>query len=190
MPATGDSDRKGLVALARLAAVDHDEKIRELARNALVVRGDDSALQLLTTALHNNDPLVCANAEEALAAFGGPRVYEVLLEHWQESFGPSGRSSVFIGNQRSYVAGYNISGGSYEPVVKTFMTGQCLDGKVLGGWGDAYYMTLLQVSPKNVQLPADPQAWERWLKGARTELAKDGEQRRAAATAYLNNFRF
>src|SRR5947207_2280889 len=82
--------------------------------------------KMLVTAMQIDDALIKANTLEAMKELGGPRVLEVIIEHWKQYWGPSARDHIFVGQQRSYIADYDISGDSYDPVVRSFMTGVVL----------------------------------------------------------------
>jgi len=182
-----DPKALGLVALARVAVADGDGSLRELARKGLAARGDERAPKILVSALRAEDPLVRANAAAAMKAIGGPRIFEVIIEHWKESWGASGRSNAFFGNVRSYVADYDISGDSYDPVVRSFITGVVIDAKVLRVESDVYYVTIREVTPfENVNPGKDPVAWQNWVQQEKARLTEDAAKKRAHAVAALD----
>lgn len=182
-----DPKALGLVALARVAVADGDGSLRDLARKGLAARGDERAPRILATALRAEDPLVRANAAAAMKAIGGPRVFEIIIEHWKETWGTSGRSNAFFGNVRSYVADYDISGDSYDPVVRSFLTGSVIDAKVLRVESDVYYATIREVTPfENINLGNNPGAWQNWVQQERARLAEDAAKKRAQAVAALD----
>jgi hypothetical protein len=111
---------------------------------------------------------------------GGPRIFEVIVEHWKEIWGASPRDHTFIGQQRSYIADYDVSGNSYDPVVKTFMTGVVLDAKVIKVEADLYYVWIRDVTGER-NVAKDPAAWERWIAKENTRLAKEAEKLRDQA---------
>ncbi len=131
-----------------------------------------------------DDPLIKNNAIEAMKDIGGPRVFVVIVEHWKEIWGPSARSSVFFGTQRSYIADYDVSGNALDPVVKSFLTGVGLDVKVLEVEADVYYYWIREVTGER-KLPNDPAAWEKWIKKNDALLAKQQEKNKADAIAAL-----
>jgi hypothetical protein len=180
-----DPDGVALKALARVAVAEADGAQRELARNGLAARGDVRATHWLVHALRSDDLFARANAAETLKAIGGPKVYEVIIEHWRETWGASPRSHCFFGNVRSYVADYDISGDSYDPVVRSFLTGVCLDAKVLRVERDIYYITIREVAGGDANLPNRPDAWARWVKQERARLAKEAEEKQQAAAYAL-----
>ena len=104
-----DPDKSSVVALARVAVAEKDVALRILARNGLVARQDDCAPALLEAALHNTDAVIHSNTVAALRAIGGPRVFEVIIEHWRESAGPGPRDHIFSGQQRSYIKDYDAT---------------------------------------------------------------------------------
>jgi len=180
-----DKDGHALVALARVAVGDGDGSMRELARNGLVVRNDERTPKLLAMALRGGDALMRANAAAAMKAIGGPRIFEVIIEHWKETWGAGPRNHMVIGTMRSYVADYDISGDSYDPVVRSFITGVVLDTKVLKVESDVYYVTIREVTPFKVDLPNNPAAWQKWLLQERAKLVEDAARKRVLALAAL-----
>ena len=181
---SADADGVGLKALASVAVAEGDGSLRALARKALIAEDDKRAPKLLVNALNFDDPLIKNNTLEAMRQMGGQRVFEVIVEHWKEFWGEGPRGYTFIGTQRSYIADYDISGNSYDPVVKSFMTGVVLDTKVLKVEGDVYYMWIREVTGER-KLPNDPAAWERWIKKNEANLAKQAEKNKADAVAEL-----
>ena len=184
-----DPKGAGLNALAYLSMTEKDGSLRALSRNGLAARNDDRAAGILVKGLESKSVLVRDNAAVAMNAMGGPKVFEVIIEHWKEFWGAGARANVFIGQQRSYVADYDINGDSYDPVVRTVMTGICLDVKSLKVEGDIYYKTIRELAPqdlKDLKLGANPAGWEKWLDRERTQLAIDGEARRRVAKAAIS----
>ena len=181
-----DKNATGLLSLASVAVAEGDGALRALARKALAARDDKRTANVLVGALSLDDALFKSNAVEALRDIGGPRVFEVIIEHWKEIWGASPRDHIFVGQQRSYIADYEISGSSYDPVVKNFMTGVVLDAKVLKVEGDAYYVWIREITGER-KLPNDPAAWQRWLKKNEPALAKKSDFIKAAAVDYFNH---
>lgn len=180
-----DPEGLALLALTRAAVAEGDGSLRALARKGLVARDDARVPGWLLQVVERSGELVRANAVEALRAIGTPRVYEVIIEHWKETWGAGPRAHAFFGNMRSYVADYDISGDSYDPVIKTFFTGVVLDAKPLRLEGDIYFITIREIAPEEVKLPDDPVAWEKWLQQERGRLAKRAEERKRAAAKAL-----
>jgi hypothetical protein len=180
-----DPEGAGAVALARVAVADHDGGTRNVARNGLAFRNDSRVLAPLATALKHKDPLFRENAARALRGMGGGRVFEVIIEHWRETWGPGARAHCFFGQQRSYVADYDVSGDAYDPVVRSFFTGTVLDAKSLRVEGDIYYMTIREVAPEDVKLPNDPAAWKNWAEREKEKIAADAREKRARASSFL-----
>jgi hypothetical protein len=180
-----DPEGTALVALAQCAVKEKDGALRALARNGLAARQDERTAKLLVPALGHDNVLIRDNAAAALKAVGGPRVFEVIIEHWKEFWGPGNRGYVFIGQQRSYVSDYDINGDSYDPVVRTFMTGVCLDVKSLKVEGDIWYKTIREIAPDDVKLPENPAAWQKWVDKDRMKLAVDADKKRDVARAAL-----
>ncbi|HYF49277.1 MAG TPA: HEAT repeat domain-containing protein [Planctomycetota bacterium] len=180
-----DPDAEGVAALAKLAVADSDGGIRALSRKAIAARDDERVLAPLATALKHKDALVRGNAAAAMRELGGPRIFEVIIEHWKETWGPGPRAHCFFGQMRSYVADYDISGDAYDPVVRSFMTGVVLDVKSLRVEGDIYYITIREVAPDDVKLPNNPAAWKEWLDKERDKIAEDGRKKRMRALSDL-----
>ena len=179
-----DSGAEGLQALACVAVAEGDGALRELARKALAARHDERTVPLLARALASDNDLFRANAVATLKAIGGPPVFEVIIEHWKEVWGPGPRTSVFFGTVRSYIADYDISGDAYDPVVRAFYTGVVLDTKILRVERDVWYVWIRELAP-GVELPNDPASWEKWLKDETPRLAKDAEKLQSDAANHL-----
>lgn len=179
-----DKDANGLKALASVAVAEGDGTLRNVARKALAARDDKRTADLLVGAMQIDDPLIKSNTIEAMKDIGGKRVFEVIIEHWKEFWGPSARDHVFIGTVRSYIGDYDISGNSYDPVVRSFMTGVVLDAKVLKVEADIYYVWIREITGDR-KLPNDPLAWERWMKKSEPELAKKAAALKAAAIEFF-----
>jgi hypothetical protein len=183
-----DPDASGLGALAAVAVADADGSTRDLARTGVVARNDERVIKPLVRALLHQDELIKANAAAVLKAVGGPRVFEVIIEHWKEVWGAGPRSHVFFGHQRSYISDYDVSGSAFDPVVSSFMTGVVLDSKVLRIEGDRYKVTIREIAPdelKDARMGNDPKAWQKWLADKKDALAKDGEKKRVEAVEAL-----
>jgi hypothetical protein len=163
-----------------------DGSIRDLGRKALAVRDDKRTPDILASALRSKDALIRGNVAAALKAIGGPRVFEVIIEHWKETWGAGPRTHAFFGTMRSYVADYDISGDSYDPVIRSFLTGTVIDAKVLRIESDVFYVTIREVTPFEVDLPNNIGAWERWLQKEKPRLVKDAEKNKLLATNELN----
>jgi hypothetical protein len=185
---SSDPNSNGVTALASVAVAEGDGSLRALARKALTARDDKRAASLLVSALNFDDALIKSNTIEALNEIGGPRVFEVIIEHWKEIWGASPRDHVFIGTQRSYIADYDISGNSYDPVVKTFMTGVVLDTKIVKVEGDVYYVWMRELTGER-KLPNDPAAWQRWVKKEEPRLVKLAEKKKAEAVDYFDKLK-
>ena len=183
--ATGDAEGKGIAALARAAVVE-EGSIRDLARKALSARNDSRILRpLADVAMRHQDAQFRANAVAALDAIGGPPVFEVVIERWQEVSGPGPRSHMVIGQTRSYVSNYNISGDSYDPVVRNFITGVVLDTKVLSTERDIYMVTLTQIAGADVKAPDNLAGWKQWVDKERPRLVKEAAEKHRSALAAL-----
>ena len=177
---SADKDGRALAALAGVAVMEGDGSMRDLARKALAARDDKRTANVLFAGLRLEDPMLQQNVVAAMKEIGGPRIFEVIVEHWKETWGPGPRDNVFIGQQRSYIADYDVSGSSYDPVVKTFMTGVVLDAKVVKVEADLYYVWIREVTGER-RLPNDPVAWERWIAKESPRLVKEAEKLRDQA---------
>jgi hypothetical protein len=183
-----DPKGEAVAALATVAVAEKDGSIRALARNGLAAERDDRAPKLLVDGLTKGDDLVRGNAVEALKAFGGPKIYEVIIEHWLETWGAGARAHCVFARQQSYVADYNINGDSYDPEVRNFMEGVCLDVKSLKIERDVYYMTIRELAPDDPKIGAKPEAWQKWLNKESPKLAEEAEKKREAALAAVEAF--
>ncbi|MCZ7647580.1 MAG: HEAT repeat domain-containing protein [Planctomycetota bacterium] len=160
---TGDDDpsRQALPALVRAALRDENEAVREAAWKQVAARHAGEAPKLLVPHLRAKDPEVRGRAVKALRALDAPRVYEAIVEHWRESWGAGPRAYMFVARQQAYVADYEISGDSYDPVVRTFLVGAVLDVKPLQAWADLYVIKFLrEVSGQDAG--NDLKAWRNW----------------------------
>ena len=180
-----DPENHAAWALARVACADKTAATRELAQKALAVRRDDCVPGLLSAALNHPDGDVRENAIGAMKAIGGPRIFELLIQHWHESCGPGPHNHIFIGNQKSYISTYDVAGAVYDPVIKSFLTGVALDLKVQHIEGDVYYYAIREVTGNDVKIGNDADAWQVWLNNNRARLAQDAEKKHADAVAEL-----
>lgn len=185
MSRSDDPDGTGLVGLARIAVAEGDGSLRRMAQRALTARNDERTPKLLASALKHPDDLVRGNAKDALRAFGGPRVFEIVIEHWKEIWGAGPRTHAFFGTQRSYVADYDISGDTYDPVIRTFFTGTVIDTKVLKVEADYYLVTIREIAGDPPGVGNAPPAWERWVAANKGKLANEAEKNRNRAIALL-----
>lgn len=181
-----DPDKSSVVALARVAVAEKDAGLRTIARNGLIARQDDCAPALLEAALHNSDAVIHSNTIAALRGIGGPRVFEVVIEHWRESAGPGPRDHIFSGQQRSYVKDYDVAGAVYAPIVSSFMTGVVLDCKMEHYEGDSYKYWIHEIAPEDAKVADNPAAWQKWLDKERPKLADEAKKKRATAVAALS----
>jgi hypothetical protein len=186
MSPSDDPDKTSVVALARVAVAEKDASLRALARNGLIARQDDCTPALLEAVLHNADADIHSNAIAALRGIGGPRIFEVIIEHWRESAGPGPRGHIFSGQQRSYIKDYDVSGAVYQPVVSSFLTGVVLDCKMEHYEGDSYKYWIHEIAPDDAKIADNPAAWQKWLDKERPKLADEAKKKRAAAVAALN----
>jgi hypothetical protein len=186
LPGSDDPENRATMALARVACAEKAPEMRGLATTALTARHDEAAPALLEAVAHHEKEEIRNNAAAAMRAFGGPRVFEVIIQHWRESCGPGPRNHIFQGEQRSYIGDYDVSGAVYKPVVRSFLTGVVLDTKIQHIEGDSYYYEIREVAPDDPNLPKnDVAAWQKWLEKARPALAADEKLKKAAAIAAL-----
>lgn len=185
MSRSDDPEGTGLVGLARVAVAEGDGSLRRMAQRALTARNDERTPKLLASALKHEDDLIRGNAREALRAFGGPRVFEIIIEHWKEVWGAGPRTHAFFGTQRSYVADYDISGDTYDPVIRTYFTGTVIDTKVLRVEADVYLVTIREVAGIADGIGNAPPAWEKWLAENRTRLLTEAEKNRNRSISML-----
>ena len=180
-----DPEDRAAWALARVACAEKNAALRELAQTALTARRDECTPMLLTAALSHSDEEIRNNAIGAMKAMGGPRVFEVIIQHWHDSCGPGPHNHIFQGTQRSYVGDYDVAGAVYDPVIKSFLTGVSLDLKVEHIEGDIYYYAIREVAGPDVKLPNDIGAWQTWVHNHAPNLAQDAEKKTAAAITAL-----
>lgn len=185
MSRSDDPEGTGLVGLARVAVAEGDGSLRRMAQRALTARNDERTPKLLASALRHPDDLVRGNARDALKAFGGPRVFEIVIEHWKEIWGAGPRTHAFFGTQRSYVADYDISGDTYDPVIRTYFTGTVIDTKVLKVEADYYLVTIRELAGDPPGVGNAPPAWDRWVAANKGKLANEAEKNRNRAIALL-----
>jgi hypothetical protein len=185
MSRSDDPEGTGLVGLARVAVAEGDGSLRRMAQRALTARNDERTPKLLASALKHEDDLIRGNAREALRAFGGPRVFEIVIEHWKEVWGAGPRTHAFFGTQRSYVADYDISGDTYDPVIRTYFTGTVIDTKVLRVEADVYLVTIREIAGIAEGIGNAPPAWEKWLAENRSRLLTEAEKNRNRSISML-----
>ena len=187
VPLQKETASNAVMALARVAVLDANASMRALARKGLAAQNGEQALQPLAGALQHAEPQVRANAAAALKDIGGPRVFEIVIEQWQQIWGGGPREYCFFGRTQSYVGDYNISGDAYEPVVRSFITGVVLDSKIVKVERDVYLVGIREIAAGNINLPqgGEPAAWAKWLNKERPRLAKEAQEKRLAAAAEL-----
>lgn len=162
LSAEDDPDGKMLPALVQAALRDEEHEIRTSAMQEVLQRGDPRTPRLLARRLASGEPEERKRTVAALKAIGGPKVYEALVEHWRETWGPGPRAHMLVAKQRSYIADYDISGDAYDPVIRQFLEGVVLDVKPLLAFADIYILKALrEVSGQD--FGNDRKAWEKWL---------------------------
>lgn len=160
---TGDGDpvQEALGALVNAALRDTDAKVRDAAGAEVLAQRPAGVEKAVVKHLRAKDPEGRARAVKMLEALKGPRVFEAVIEHWRETWGAGPRAHMFVAQQRAYVADYEISGDSYDPVVRTFLSGVVLDVKPLMAWADIYIVKLMR-EMTGEDRGADVGAWRRW----------------------------
>jgi hypothetical protein len=81
---------------------------------------------------------------------------------------------MFVARQQSYVADYEISGDSYDPVVRQFLVGVVLDVKSLLAYADIYIVKILR-EMTDQDHGNDLRAWRKWWKEERKKHAVAGK---------------
>jgi len=161
-------------ALVKAALSDKDDEVRAAAHAALAACPGDQSAKLLAKQLLAREPEKRERALQALKVMGGARVYEAIVEHWREIWGPGPRAHCFYGRQRAYVSDYDISGDAYDPVIRQVLTGAVLDVKPLLLYAD-YFMVRALREVTGMEAGQDRAAWEKWLEADRRKR-KAGEQ--------------
>jgi hypothetical protein len=165
-----DPEGEALPAVIEAAIQDPDADVRNQATQQMVRQADERIARLLIRNFRKRGPIEQRRVVDALKAMGGPKVLKVVIEHWRDMWGPGPRAHMFVARQQSYVADYEISGDSYDPVVRQFLVGVVLDVKSLLAYADIYLVKILrEMTGRNHG--NDLQAWRRWWKE---------EQRKAA----------
>lgn len=165
-----DPDGKALPTVVEAAVQDPDADVRGLARKQVIQRDDARIARLLIRNFRKRGPIEQRRVVEALKAMGGPKVFKVVIEHWREMWGPGPRAHMFVARQQSYVADYEISGDSYDPVVRQFLVGVVLDVKSLMAYADIYLVKVLrEMTGQNHG--HDLKAWRGWWKEEQKKAA-------------------
>lgn len=157
-----DPEGRVLPALVDAALTEKNEKIRGTAREELAHRDRRAVSEKVVGRMEHGDEIERKRGEDVLRAVGGLEPVEVLIEHWRYTWGPGPRAHVIFARQRSYIADYNISGDSWDPVVRRFLVGTVLDVKPLRAFAEHYIVKVLRhLTGKN--FGTDREAWRRWL---------------------------
>lgn len=153
-------------ALARVTIAENDDAIRADALAAwkkLVAADEPAAVREMAEGLERPNAIEQRRAFGALRAVGGPGVLQVLIRKITKRWGRIGRAHILIAEQRSYIADYDVSGATFDPVIRSFLTGVVLDSEILAVEMSHYVVEQLRaMGARDAQL-ADPAAWQRFL---------------------------
>lgn len=153
-------------ALARVTVAENDDAIRADALAAwqkLVPADEPAAVREMAEGLERPNAIEQRRAFGALRAVGGPGVVQVLIRKITKRWGRIGRAHILIAEQRSYIADYDVSGATFDPVIRSFLTGVVLDSEILAVEMSHYVVEQLRaMGARDAQL-ADPAAWQRFL---------------------------
>ncbi|MCK6470756.1 MAG: hypothetical protein L6R28_03320 [Planctomycetes bacterium] len=177
---SAEQDPEGRVtpALVEMAIRDADAKIRDEAVQEIAAKKDDERVpEMLLKGIRQREPEEQRRALRALAALPPARVQRVVIEHWREIWGPGPRAHMVVARQQSYIADYEISGDSYDPIVRSFLIGVVLDVKPLMVYADHYILRILE-DAAGARVGKDLGAWNKWW---------DEEKRRQREAAEAKN---
>lgn len=153
-------------ALARVTIAENDDAIRADALAAwkkLVAAGEPAAVREMAEGLERPNAIEQRRAFGALRAVGGPGVLQVLIRKITKRWGRIGRAHILIAEQRSYIADYDVSGATFDPVIRSFLTGVVLDSEILAVEMSHYVVEQIRaMGARDAQL-ADPAAWQKFL---------------------------
>jgi len=169
----GDGDPTGnaLLSLVQAGIKDNDQEVRDAAMGIVKTNFAADAPRMIAKQLRTAAPEERQRAEAALKAIGGDHVVEAVIEQWREIWGPGPRSYFAVLHQQAYVADYDISGNTYDPVVKVVNSGVVLDVKPLLTFANVYIVRLLR-DLTGKDMGNDPAAWEQWLAGEKARKAQ------------------
>jgi len=116
-------------------------------------------LAAMAAPLDGENPFPARRAFEGLMGMGGPDALELLVTKIRRTWGPWTHNHIFIGTERAYIADYDISGNSFKPVVRSYMTGVVLDSKVLQVEIVEYIIENLRRMRAEDRVLNDPNQW-------------------------------
>lgn len=170
-----ESDKTARFALARAAVQEPNEGLRAEACKAWLDQakaGGKEAVEEMSRGLELQNPLEQKRTFEALKAVGGNDVLEVLITKITRTWGKFPRGHILIGQQRSYIADYDVSGAVYDPVVRSFITGVVLDSQILECQISQYVVEELHRLGASGEVLEQPKEWEDFVRQRRAALGK------------------
>jgi hypothetical protein len=169
--ASDDPSGNAVLSLVQAGIKDNDPDVRKAALGEVKAHFPENAPRLLAKQLRTAAPEERQRAEAALKEIGGERVVEAVIEQWREIWGPGPRAYFAVMRQQAYVADYDISGDTYDPVIRTVNSGVVLDVKPLMTYANIYIVRLLR-DLTGKDLGNDPAAWDLWLVGEKARKAQ------------------
>jgi hypothetical protein len=182
--AAGELGKRGKAGLAgailHVALQDPDRKVREGCLDALRSFSAPAVGDLAIPYLASPSEDVRIRAARALSLYVSPRAVPALAGGSPFS-SAGGRAFFFRGEERSYIADYDlVSGGTgysvmevADPVVRTAQTGVVLDVKVTGIELRARVAALRAITGRD--LGPDLADWRRWWKAEGASARRDGD---------------
>ncbi len=158
-----DPDGNAWPSLVEAALEDSEADIRKGALAVLLSAEERQAeiAKRIIKDFRRRGPEGRARALDALKAMGGPAVRKVVVEHYRDIWGPGPRAHFFVARQQSYIADYEISGDSYDPIVRQFLVGVILDVKPLLTIADTYLVKILRDLTEH-DAGKDLKDWRAW----------------------------
>jgi hypothetical protein len=167
-----DGGKEILRALVEAALAGGEAQVRESAQKGFSAFDRREAAERVFERMERGDAVERERAAGVLRGLGGLEPVAVIVEHWRESWGPGPREHAVFARQQSYIADYQISGDSWDPVIGQFLTGVVLDVKPLVAFADHYIVKVLRgLTGQNFGL--DREAWARWLQARKIQAARD-----------------
>jgi len=173
-------DSRALEPFYRYALYDGDPAVREVATTKLKGADDLRSLQRFTSALWEKSTILRFHSAEALGALGRIEAVPALVNRMsglqQAAAGGAGghpTASLFIGEQRAYVADYNVevaqASAIAEPVISVLQSGVVLDARVMSvQWQKVIGQEVAVVRGALARLAGrdlgdDPKTWMAWF---------------------------
>lgn len=164
---TDDARAQQRQALARATVHEPIDEMREAARKAWVdsaKQDGKKAAEEMGNALDLENPTEKQRAFQALREVGGNGVLEVLITKITMKWGKFPRSHMIVGSQRSYISDYDVSGATYDPVVKSILTGVVFDVQITEVEVTKYIVEELRHLGADDDTLKHPNAWKDFVK--------------------------